>query len=144
MVAPASPKKISSVHWGVFSLITRVAFILPAKRRSSEEEHQKGAITSPISWPQTKASRQAAYWRWCISDQRAWSCQQPGPAQQPDCSWICPFDQSRLWLQALFMQRKDGRAKSTHCYVETDTVLGEGLSLRAHTIIQAHICYNYH
>lgn len=73
---------------GVFSLIIGVAFILSAKRRSSEEEHQEGAITSPISWPQTKASRQAARWRWCISDQRAWSCQQPGLAQQPDCSWI--------------------------------------------------------
>lgn len=45
---------------GVFSLIIGVAFILPAKRRSSEEEYQEGAITSPISWPQTKASRQAA------------------------------------------------------------------------------------
>lgn len=74
--------------FGVFSLITGVAFILSAKRRSSKEEHQKGAITSLISWPQTKASRQAGCWRWCISDQRAWSCQQPRLAHQPDCSWI--------------------------------------------------------
>lgn len=73
---------------GVFSLIIGVAFILPAKRRSNEEEHQEGAITSPISWPQTKASRQAACWRWCVSDQRASSCQQLGLVQQPDCSWI--------------------------------------------------------
>lgn len=146
MVAPASPKKISSVHWGVFSLITRVAFILPAKRRSSEEEHQKGAITSPISWPQTKASRQAAYWRWCISDQRAWSCQQPGPAQQPDCSWIDLSLWSEQTLTAgTVYAKKRWQSKiypllcgNRHC------AGGEGLSLRAHTIIQAHICYNYH
>lgn len=44
------------------------------------------------------------------------------------------------------MQRKDGRAKTTQCNVETGVGLGEGLLLQdmlAHTIIQDDICYNY-
>lgn len=63
---------------GVFSLIIGVAFILPANRRSGEGEHQQGAITSPISWPQTKASRQAAllkmmyFWSKSLELSAAW------------------------------------------------------------------------
>lgn len=63
---------------GVFSLIIGVAFISPANRRSGEGEHQQGAITSPISWPQTKASRQAAplkmmyFWSKSLELSAAW------------------------------------------------------------------------
>lgn len=59
-MALAVPNKLGLSSLGVFSLIIGLAFISPANRRSGEEEHQQGAITSPISWPQTKASRQAA------------------------------------------------------------------------------------
>lgn len=58
-MALAAPPEAQLSSLGIFSLIIGVAFILPAKRRSGDEENQEGAITSPISWAQTKAPGQA-------------------------------------------------------------------------------------
>ena len=69
---------IFTCNWASFHLAWQ-------EERRGEEGNQVGAITSPISWPR---QRQPGCWRWCISDQRAKSCQQPWLAQQPDCSWI--------------------------------------------------------